>query len=97
MIIRYLWLSTYLLGVISCWFLYKVKSRWSWLVGAILITFSLTLYQAYLSVTILSAIFIVIGACIRGDEIENIMGQGIKIVACRHIWSNGISSSAKIT
>lgn len=73
----------FLLGVISCWFLYKVKSRWSWLVGAILITFQLTLYQAYLSVTVLVDIFIIIGACIRGDEIKDIIDKSIKLLlAC---------------
>ena len=69
----------FLLGVISCWLIYKVKSHFCWLVGGALIAFQLTLYQAYLSVTIIIAIFIVIGDCIRGAEIENILRRGVQL------------------
>ena len=69
----------FLLGILACWIIYKFQNRWNWMLGSVLIAFQLTLYQAYLSVTILTAIFIVIGDCIKGEKTKKIFERGIRL------------------
>ncbi|MCM1264016.1 MAG: glucosyltransferase domain-containing protein, partial [Butyrivibrio sp.] len=66
---------SYFLGICTCWLIIKNGNKWIIIIGGILIAIQCSLYQAYVSVTIVVALLYLIFVCFTDTKLEKILAR----------------------